>query len=141
MLFGFVSEAERDMFVLLMGVTGIGPKLALSALSGLSVRELKAAIVGGDLKRLSSVSGIGKKMAERISLELRDKFSAGDALAALVGAAGEAAEDLRLRDALAALLSLGYKQDSAHKMAVAARRALPGDAVTVEDLIKKALSA
>ena len=65
-LYGFMTEPERHMFKLLMGISGIGPKLALSALSGLTVRELKVAVVEGDVKRLSSISGVGRKMAERM---------------------------------------------------------------------------
>ena len=72
-LYGFATEGERRMFRLLLDVSGIGPKTALSALSGLSSRDLTAAIVGGDVKRLSSISGIGKKTAERIVLELKDR--------------------------------------------------------------------
>lgn len=134
-LFGFLTDTERRMFGLLMTVSGIGPKLALSALSGLSVRELKAAIVGGDSKRLSGVSGVGRKTAERIIVELKDKFSAGEALEAL---AGPAETDMTLRDAIAALVSLGYKQEEARKLVVAARQMLPDAGVEV--LIKKALS-
>ena len=111
-LFGFSNDAERSMFRLLLGISGIGPKIALSALSGLSARELTAAVVEGDVKRLSSVSGIGKRMAERIVVELRDKISQGDALEALSGS-DEEAQDVRLRDAVLALVSLGYKQEQA----------------------------
>lgn len=118
-LFGFASDGERKMFRLLLGISGIGPKIALSALSGLSARELTAAVVGGDVKRLSSVSGIGKKMAERMVVELRDKISDGDAMEALAGADHEP-QDSRLRDAIMALVSLGYKQDQARKMAQSA---------------------
>lgn len=140
-LFGFVTPVERQLFELLISVSGIGPKLGLSALSGLSVREIKAAIVGGDSKRLSSISGIGKKTAERMILELRDKFSAGEALEALAGPEERSTEDQKSRDAIAALIALGYRQDEARKMVLAARRALPEDSVTVESLIKKSLSA
>ncbi|MDA0576761.1 MAG: Holliday junction branch migration protein RuvA [Verrucomicrobia bacterium] len=134
-LFGFLTDTERRMFGLLMTVSGIGPKLALSALSGLSVRELKAAIVGGDSKRLSGVSGVGRKTSDVVIVELKDKFSAGEALEAL---AGPAETDMTLRDAIAALVSLGYKQEEARKLVVAARQMLPDAGVEV--LIKKALS-
>ena len=77
LLYGFVTEAERGLFGMLLGISGIGPKTALSALSGLSVRDLKTAVVEGDVKRLSSISGIGKKTAERIVVELRHSLSAG----------------------------------------------------------------
>ncbi|MCE9616631.1 MAG: Holliday junction branch migration protein RuvA [Lentisphaerae bacterium] len=140
-LFGFVTAAERQLFSLLMSVSGIGPKLALSALSGLSVREIKAAIAGGDIKRLSSISGVGKKTAERMVVELRDKISAGEALEAVAGEADVAPGDQTSRDAIAALIALGYRQDEARKMVLAARRDLPDPAASVEALIKKALSA
>ena len=80
-LFGFATEAERQMFLLLLGISKIGPKIALSVLSGLNARELKRAVVEGDKKRLSSISGIGPKMAERMILELKDKISAGENIA------------------------------------------------------------
>ncbi len=139
LLFGFLTPAERQMFGLLLNVSGIGPKLALSALSGLSVRELKASLVGGDLKRLASISGIGKKTAERMIVELKDKFSAGEALEALAGPADASEMDMTLRDAIAALVSLGYKQDDARKLVLSVRQMLPD--ASVEVLIKKALNA
>ena len=75
-LYGFSSEEERDLFVMLIGVNGIGPKVAISALSGGPSRELVTAIVAGDSKRFQAVPGIGKRTAERIILELKDKVSA-----------------------------------------------------------------
>jgi len=137
-LFGFVSEAERRMFNLLLTVSGVGPKLALSALSGLSVRELKAAAVDGDIKRLSSISGIGRKTAERIAVELRHKLDAAEALEALAGP-DEGESDARVRDAVLALASLGYKQSDGRRMV---RDVLEGGGagLTVEDIIRKALA-
>lgn len=135
-LFGFSSNEERRMFTLLLGVNGIGPKIAVSALSGLSVRELKSALIESDVKRISSISGIGKKTAERVIVELRDKFTAGETLEALAGAEAEPG-DHRLRDAALALVSLGYRQDDARKMV----QKFSGDsAVSVEDIIRKALT-
>ncbi|MCX6998032.1 MAG: Holliday junction branch migration protein RuvA [Kiritimatiellaeota bacterium] len=138
-LYGFVSVAERHLFELLLGISGVGPKTALSALSGLSVRELKAAVVAGDVKRLSSISGIGKKTAERIVVELRDKLSAGEALEAVAGAAEPSARDLRARDAILALISLGYKQADAQQRI---RDVLPRlkPAATVEEVVRAALA-
>ena len=138
-LFGFATEAERAAFRLLMGTTGIGPKLALSALSGLSVRELKVAIVEGDTKRLSSISGIGKKAAERIVVELRDKIDRSDALEALSGSEPLTEQDAVLRDAVMALIALGYKQAEARKLVEAALREKDGETPAVEDVIKMAL--
>lgn len=140
LLFGFMTEEERRMFILLMGASGIGPKLALSALSGLSIRELKAAVVEGDIKRLSSISGVGKKMAERIVVELRDKIGVGEGLEALTGAREMSADDLKARDAVLALIALGYKQEAARKMVAGVlRKGGVDDIKTVEDIIKKAL--
>lgn len=138
-LFGFATEAERDLFRRLLDVSGIGPKTALCALSGLAVRDLKAAVVTGDVKRLSSISGIGKKTAERIIVELRDRIKPGEALEAVAGAAEPSPEDARLRDAILALVSLGYKQADALKRVQAAAAKLPAES-TVEDLVRRALT-
>ncbi len=136
-LFGFMTKVERDMFGLLCGITGIGPKLALSALSGLSVRDIKAAVVEGDTKRISSISGVGKKMAERIVVELRHKISAGDALEAVAGADADARP--YLRDAILALVALGYKQDKARDM-ISKVTVSHAAVSSVEEVIKLALS-
>jgi holliday junction DNA helicase RuvA len=138
-LYGFMMEEERGLFRLLLGVSGIGPKTAMSALSGLSTRELKAAIVSNDVKRLSSIPGIGKKTAERLAVELKDKFTAGDALEAISGAMEGKPDDIRLRDAILALISLGYKQADAQKMVKDAGAALP-KAASVEDIVRRALA-
>jgi Holliday junction DNA helicase RuvA len=137
-LFGFFAEEEREMFIRLLTISGVGPKLAISALSGLPVRELKAALINGDVKRISSISGIGKKTAERIIVELRDKFSSGEQLDALAGGEDELG-DTRLRDAALALGALGYKPDDSQKMIKAVSINLTPD-MTVEDLIRLALT-
>ncbi|MBI3987384.1 MAG: Holliday junction branch migration protein RuvA [Lentisphaerae bacterium] len=137
-LFGFVTAAEREMFQRLMDVNGIGPKLALSALSSLSIRELKAAIVQGDVRRLGTIAGIGKKMAERIVVELRDKISAGDAAEAVAARAPLSPADVKTRDAVMALIALGYKQAEAQKAIAEARRSGGADS-SVEDLVRLAL--
>ena len=136
-LYGFMKERERQLFVQLLAISGVGPKVALSVLSGMSVRDFKAAILNGDVKRLSSISGIGKKMAERMTVELKDKISAGEALEVTAGE-DDGPKDGRLQDAVMALISLGYKQVDATKMA---RRVLPDivDSSTVEDLVRMAL--
>jgi len=138
-LFGFMTEPERRMFQLLLATSGIGPKLALSALSGLSVRDLKAAIVDGDVKRISSISGIGKKMAERIVVELRHRFGAGEALEAVAGEPEPSADEVRLRDAVLALVALGYKQEEARRKAGAVMQKTGGGALSVEEIIKRSL--
>ncbi|MCB1070208.1 MAG: Holliday junction branch migration protein RuvA [Verrucomicrobia bacterium] len=137
-LFGFATETERTMFRMLLEVNGIGPKLAVTILSGLSVRDIKTAIAEGDSKRLSGISGIGKKTAERILVELRDKLSAGEALEAIAGEHAAPAQR-HLRDAVLALISLGYKQADAQKKIQAAAAKLPRDA-SVEELIRSAVA-
>jgi len=136
-LFGFATSDERRMFRLLLGITGIGPKLALSALSGLHPRELKAAVVESDVRRLSSISGIGRKTAERIVLDLRDKLDPGEAIEAVAGR--DAPGDSTTRDAVLALIALGYKQEEAQKMIAAARKTSGAEGAGVEDLIKLSL--
>lgn len=138
-LYGFMSAEERRLFLLLLGVSGIGPKLAVTVLSGLSIREIIAAIARRDIKRLSSISGIGKKTAERIVVELADKIGAGEAMEAVAGGE-EPVGDVRLRDAILALIALDYKQAEAQKMVRAAIAALPAEA-TVEEIVRRALAS
>ena len=138
-LFGFITEAERRMFTLLLTISGVGPKIALRALSGLSVREMKAAIVQGDVKRLSSIAGIGKKTAARMVVDLRDKMDAGEALEAAAGGRAATREDMRLRDSVLALIALGYQQAAAGKMVADVVEKNAGRELTVEDVVKMAL--
>ena len=139
-LFGFVSEAERDMFVLLLGTTGIGPRIALSALSGMSVRDLKLSIAHGDAKRLTTISGVGRKLAERMVLELRDKIGEAEALEAMAGADELPPGNARIRDALMALIALGYKEVEARKMVADVVGREKDEDLDVEDIIRKALT-
>ena len=139
LLYGFADEEERNMFLLVTAVNGIGPKLGLALLSGMPVRELKAAIVNGDIKRLSSVSGIGKKSAERIVLELRDKIGKGEAMEAIAGEAPSGPVNAKLRDALAALVSLGHKQADAQQLIRAAMPKITED-MDVGDILRRILS-
>ncbi|MBU4199288.1 MAG: Holliday junction branch migration protein RuvA [Verrucomicrobia bacterium] len=137
-LFGFMADAERGMFLLLMSVSGIGPKLAMSALSSLAVREIIGAVAAGDVKRLGAISGIGKKMAERMIVELKDKFSDGQVLEASAGMPAELTADQRVRDAVMALIALGYKQAESQKMIMTVMPRLPKDA-SVEEVVRRAL--
>lgn len=137
-LYGFVSGDERRWFGLLIGVTGIGPKLAMSVLSGLTVRELAQAVANADTKRLAAVPGVGRKTSERLVLELKDRLSEGERLA-LAGEDRPEAEDRRARDAALALLSLGYKQNEAQTLIRKALETLP-DSASVEEVIRKALA-
>lgn len=138
-LYGFCTEAERKMFTMLLSISGVGPKLALSALSGLSVRELHASIADGDADRLSSVPGVGKKTAQRIVVELRDRISDGEAMEAIAGDEGLSERDTVARDAILALVSLGYKQPAARKM-VQSAVVSDGPLEDVEDIVRKALA-
>ncbi|MGK9475563.1 Holliday junction branch migration protein RuvA [Melioribacter sp. OK-6-Me] len=131
-LYGFYGEEEKEMFELLIGVSGVGPKTALGILSGISVDEMKRAILTGDVSRIVSAPGIGRKTAERLILELKDKIkSAGEI---------EQAVDLQqiAGDAIAALVNLGYNQKTAEKSVKAALDKNPS--MALEDLIKEALS-
>ncbi len=137
-LYGFVTEAERRLFRLLLDVSGIGPKTALSALSGLPMSELVAAIAQGDTRRLASISGIGRKTAERIVVDLRDRIGRGEALEAIANAPTGPTSDPKVRDAMQALVSLGYKSSEAQRM-VGGLSAEFIAASSVEDIIRAAL--
>lgn len=138
-LYGFATAEERDMFRLLMSVSGIGPKMAVTVLSGIAIEELKKAIIDGSLVVLTQISGIGRKTAERIIVELRekivlDKRSAGTPLTELVRA-----NEQLVDDSVQALVSLGYKKQSA-KEAVQKVLCQPDSAKnSVQELIRSAL--
>lgn len=108
-LYGFLTAAEKEAFLLLTGISGIGPKLGLSVLSTLSVPELYRAIQTGDTDKLGTVSGIGKKSAARIALELKDKVSGLDTGGTGVKGGGDVGADPLYEDALSALVNLGYR--------------------------------
>ena len=112
LLFGFATKPERDMFRLVTTVSGVGPKLALAVLSGLTVGDLQLAVSQGDAKRLAAVKGIGKKTAARIVVELKDKINPIEALA---NATAETSREQGavLRDAMLALAALGFSEDIA----------------------------
>jgi Holliday junction DNA helicase RuvA len=115
-LYGFMTAAERDLFRLLVNnVTGIGPKLALAVLSGMSVNNFKAAVVNSDVVSLSKISGLGKKTAERIILELKDKLGVAAAWEAASAMHAPTPEQEQANEAVLALIALGYKQVEAHK--------------------------
>lgn len=135
-LFGFATEEERDLFLLLIGVQGVGPKMAQAVLSGGSPRELIASVAAGDVKRLTAVPGIGKRTAERIIVELREKV--GTASDIVTGEAGEItasrSDDPRTlaRDGL---VELGFSLEEAEALL----RDTSGE--TPEDLLQQALRA
>ena len=116
-LYGFMTPPERDLFRLLVNnVSGIGPKLALAVLSGMSVTNFKSAVVNSDLAALSKISGLGKKTAERIVLELKDKVGVAAAWEAASTMHAPTPELERANEAVLALIALGYKQVEAHRV-------------------------
>ncbi len=137
-LFGFYTSEEREIFKLLLAVNGIGPKLALNVLSGIAAGELIKALSEGNLKRLVSIPGVGKKMAERIILELRDKaLKLWDQEVAPRVRTDLPEADLR-EDALSALINLGYKSPVASDALDNVVRQFPAG-LTLDLLLKNAL--
>ena len=139
LLFGFMTAAERDLFRLLVNhVSGIGPKTALDVLSGTTIANFKAAVVSGDAALLAKTKGIGKKTAERIIVELKDKVGVAAAWEAASAAHAPTLEEVGINDAVLALISLGYKQIDAHK-AVKQVSANSEARLSTEELIRSAL--
>ncbi len=137
-LFGFASEEERNLFKVLISVTGIGPKMAQSILSGISGADLRNAILLGDFSMLTMIPGVGRKLAERLVVELRDKIGKVPAGSSILAASTEAQTRVR-SEALLALTSLGYNRASAER---AIKTALKDDSsveASLEKLIKAAL--
>lgn len=131
-LFGFYSKNERKMFLQLIEISGVGPKLAITVLSGMSVESLAAAVAKGDVKLLSKIKGVGKKTAERIILELKDKVEAsevidGDVILAPVVNANE--------EAVMALMTLGYTRAEASDAVSRVQK----DGMTLEQIIFSAI--
>lgn len=133
-LFGFATQEERDVFVLLNSVSGVGPMTALAVLSGMPVAELRSAVVHGDVKALKRVRGVGEKTAQRLILELKDTFAAMTP----AGEEGAAPQDAMLADAVLTLIKLGYARPAAEKAAREARKEAGPDA-TVEAIVKASL--
>ena len=135
-LFGFATEDEKAMFAKLTSVSGVGPKIAIAILSGSSIAELSMSIAGGDAKRISAIKGVGKKTAEKICVELRDKVSEF----AFIGHDGEGAVATQIaKDAVAALRALGFNEETSAKM-VADVLAKNAEIDSVEQIIKMSLS-
>lgn len=138
LLYGFASSEERDLFRLLVNrVSGVGPKLALAVLSGMDVVRFKAAVVESDIASISKISGLGKKTAERIVLELKDKLGVAAAWEAASASKAPTEEARASNDAVLALIALGYKQVNAAKAVreVAQRQTSLG----TEELVREAL--
>lgn len=141
LLFGFYTEAEREFFKLLLCVSGVGPKIAIGALGGMTISELRSAIVAKDSKRISKLPGIGKKMAERIVVELADKINPLEVFATEPEKLGGGATAMTqaCHDAVLGLVQLGFAQDVAAKTVRDIFESSNADLSTGE-IITKALS-
>lgn len=138
-LYGFMTPDERDLFRLLINtVSGIGPKIALNILSGMNAGAFRGAVANADVKALSQISGVGKKTAERIVVELRDKVGAAGAWEASSARRTLSPADQKVNDAVLALMALGFKQVEAHDTVRQAQAAL-GSQATVEELVRACL--
>ena len=140
-LFGFASPKEKELFLKVISVSGVGPKLGIAVLTGLTADEFMQAIATADVKRLSAVKGLGKKTAEKIVLELHGKISAAEVMSASgddptvspVGGVTVSAQD---EEAVSALMGLGFTKSESVQ---AVKRARDAGAVTVEEVIRRAL--
>ena len=133
-LYGFATDAERELFLLLIErVTGIGPAIGIAVLSGMPVDHFKTCVVNSDVAALTQIKGLGKKTAERIILELKDKVGVAQSWEA---AAGDGVPSAAV-DAESALIGLGYKQSAARQAIAAVSKLKPGS--STEDLLRDAL--
>jgi Holliday junction DNA helicase RuvA len=138
-LYGFLHESDRSLFRLLVTtVSGIGPKTALNVLSGMNATAFRGAVANGDVKALSKISGVGKKTAERIVVELKDKVGTAAAWEASSAKHGLSPADQVLNDAALALMALGFKQNEAQD-AVREARAVLGAEASIEELVRASL--
>ena len=137
-LFGFVSPEEKSMFQKLISVSGVGPKMGIAILSSMNINDIAVAIANSDVKKLTAAKGLGKKTAERIILELREKVAASDLPAAGGAKAPEPAEKItdKEEDAVVGLMSLGYTRAESVR---AVRRAEESGAESMEEIIMAAL--
>ena len=142
-LFGFASPKEKELFLKLISVSGVGPKMGISILASLSADDFAQAVATADVKRLSAVKGLGKKTAEKIVLELHGKISAaevisasGDSLSAAVESSAPARLSAQDEEAVSALMGLGFTRAESTQ---AVKRAHENGATTVEEIIMKAL--
>jgi len=137
-LYGFATEADREVFRLLISVSGIGPKIAQGILSGIQPGELQTLIVQGNVSALTAIPGVGKKTAERLIVELRDRISKLDSLSTAAAPAGSA--DIR-NEAMMAMMALGYNRPAAEKAIRAALQDLNKKDVTIQELLKQSLKS
>jgi len=138
-LFGFKTEEERSIFRLLLSVNGVGPKLSLAVLSGIGTSEFRKAVVEGSLPTLTAISGIGRKTAERLIVELREKILLLEPKADTVTASPVTVDGRLMEDSLAALISLGYRRPEARRAVQKVLSEKAGEPLSVEDLIRTSL--
>lgn len=137
-LYGFLGKQERDLFRLLINhVSGVGPKIALCLIGGIDPIEFKRAVYEGDVRTLAQIKGIGKKLAQRVIIELQDKLR-GTTSTKKEEISVLSQSDKTFEEVMLALMSLGLKQAEAYEAAISAKRICPPSA-SVEDLIKEAL--
>ncbi|HEX8174576.1 MAG TPA: Holliday junction branch migration protein RuvA [Pyrinomonadaceae bacterium] len=142
-LFGFNTLRERELFLRLISVSGVGPRLAITMIGIMSANEIIASIRTNNLARLTSIPGVGKKTAERLVIELRDKIAAlsspalEEEFASQDGAGAPASEDAVREDALSALVGLGYQKAAADKAVTSALQ--EGGDISVEVLLRRSL--
>ncbi|HSP80083.1 MAG TPA: Holliday junction branch migration protein RuvA [Myxococcaceae bacterium] len=137
-LFGFLTRAEEELFMLLTSVSHVGPRLALAVMSGMEVPELVAALGRGEVARLTKIHGVGKKTAERLVLELKDKVKTLHLEQVASQARPAAPVSENMADLISALVNLGYKQPQAEKAAEAASERLGAEAA-LQALVREAL--
>ena len=130
-LYGFYSPAEKNMFLRLITVSGVGPKMAIGILSAADINTLATSIISGDIKALSKVKGIGKKTAERIIVELKENIGEDGAAFLSAGGGGVPGGDQMIEDALELLTSLGVSRTEAYSLVAASKK----DARNVNELV------
>jgi Holliday junction DNA helicase RuvA len=139
LLYGFASAKERDLFRLLLHhVNGVGPKTALAVVSGMPVEMFQGAVVAGDTAAISKISGVGKKTADRIVLELKDKVGVAAEWEAASAEHAPSSGDRAVHDAVLALISLGYRQVEAHR-AIKKAMPAPSPVATADEIVRQAL--
>lgn len=139
LLYGFATEEEREAFRLLISISGIGPKLAITLLSGVTLSELKRAIQEKNVPVLTAISGIGQKTAERVIIELKDKIGKAEISAGKELVHDASISDQMVEDSVSALVSLGYTKPKAKEAVQKALKALLGKKPSVEEIIRAAL--
>ena len=137
-LFGFLTSQEKDAFVLLTSISGVGPKLALSILSALPVSDLVSAIQSGDVEKLTTVPGIGHKSASRLVLELKDKVGKLQPGLAPTIDSPRQGQDATFDDALSALVNLGYRPQDAKEALKQVKKSNP-ESIALKDMIRESL--